>query len=97
VLSVGTHTETEEVLVVYRSLDDPELIWVRPLQMFTSEVERPGGPSPRFAREDDGRGPVALEALRWMLSKVPPVGNALRRSSLGLGLSKGPVGLRRTH
>ena len=43
VLEVARHSETEEVLVVYRSLDDPSSTWVRPLDMFTSVVEGPAG------------------------------------------------------
>jgi hypothetical protein len=48
VLSVGQHTETEELLVVYRSVDDPATVWVRPLEMFADHVEGPDGVSPRF-------------------------------------------------
>lgn len=33
VLSVGVHTETQEELVVYVSLQDGK-IWIRPLSMF---------------------------------------------------------------
>jgi hypothetical protein len=48
VLQVARHSETEEVLVVYRSLDDPATIWVRPLEMFSSVVDGPEGLLPRF-------------------------------------------------
>ena len=38
VLDVATNSETEEECVVYRSLTDGKL-WVRPLNMFLSEVD----------------------------------------------------------
>ncbi|HOO28738.1 MAG TPA: DUF1653 domain-containing protein [Lachnospiraceae bacterium] len=38
VLSVATHTETGERLVVYRSLYEPAEIYARPLEMFMSEI-----------------------------------------------------------
>jgi hypothetical protein len=47
-LSVGKHTETGELLVVYRSLDRPSRIWVRPLEMFVEPVERSDGTFARF-------------------------------------------------
>lgn len=47
-LSVAEHTETGELLAVYRALDTPDLIWVRPLEMFVEQVERPDGVYPRF-------------------------------------------------
>ncbi|AQS58644.1 DUF1653 domain-containing protein [Desulforamulus ferrireducens] len=38
VIGVAKHSETEEPLVVYRSEKDNSL-WVRPLAMFTEQVE----------------------------------------------------------
>jgi hypothetical protein len=38
VLSMARHSETEEWLVVYRPVADPESIWVRPLEMFCEMV-----------------------------------------------------------
>lgn len=49
VLSVGRHTETDELVVVYASVDDPETIWVRPLNMFLDEVVVDTTRLPRFA------------------------------------------------
>jgi hypothetical protein len=34
-LSVARHSETEELLAVYRSVEDRDTIWVRSLEMFT--------------------------------------------------------------
>ncbi|MGH2902809.1 MAG: DUF1653 domain-containing protein [Solirubrobacteraceae bacterium] len=48
-LSVAHHSETKDLLAVYRSVDDPATTWVRPLEMFSGVVERPDGTYPRFA------------------------------------------------
>ena len=48
VLGVATHSETEESLVVYRTLYGDFSLWVRPLDMFTGNVEVDGEPTPRF-------------------------------------------------
>lgn len=48
-LHIARHSETEELMAVYRPLARPESIWVRPLDMFTELVERPEGTIPRFA------------------------------------------------
>jgi hypothetical protein len=47
-LSVATHTETKEPFVVYRSVEDPDRVWVRPLEMFLDVVEGPKGACQRF-------------------------------------------------
>ena len=38
VLGVARHSETEELLVVYRTDYADRSLWVRPLQMFTEQV-----------------------------------------------------------
>ena len=50
VLGVAKHSETLEELVVYEALyDNPRsTLWVRPLAMFTEEVDRGGITQPRF-------------------------------------------------
>jgi Protein of unknown function (DUF1653) len=65
-LSVGAHTETEELLVVYRSIDEPEKIWIRPLQMFVEPVDQPCGRVPRFRPADQG---VARSQNLWSAFK----------------------------
>ena len=50
ILYIGTHTETEENMVVYCAVEYPEKIWVRPLAMFMEEVEWEGKKQPRFAK-----------------------------------------------
>ncbi len=48
VVGVATHSETEESLVVYRTLYGDFDLWVRPLDMFTGNVVLDGGLTPRF-------------------------------------------------
>ena len=50
VIHEGTHTETEERLVIYRSVKDPAVIWVRPYEMFFEMVEVDGLTVPRFTK-----------------------------------------------
>ena len=39
VTDIAVHSETEEPMVIYKSFDNPELVWCRPLSMFMSEVD----------------------------------------------------------
>lgn len=39
VIAVAKHSETLEEMVVYKHLDDDQ-IWVRPLEMFNSKVDK---------------------------------------------------------
>ena len=48
VLHTAQHSETEEVLVVYRCLYGEYGVWVRPLTMFTETVEVDGEQVARF-------------------------------------------------
>ncbi|MCG6157479.1 DUF1653 domain-containing protein [Rubinisphaera margarita] len=48
VLGVARHSETEEELVVYRTDYGDRGLWVRPLTMFTENVEFKGKQIPRF-------------------------------------------------
>ncbi len=50
VIGIAKHSETLEELVVYEALYDNDLgnLWVRPLVMFTEEVEVNGEKIPRF-------------------------------------------------
>jgi hypothetical protein len=38
VIAVGTHTETDEEVVVYYPKDSPDKVYVRPLDQFDEEV-----------------------------------------------------------
>lgn len=53
VIGEGTHTETEEKFVVYKSLYEPHTIWLRPFDMFFEPVEIDGQKIPRFAKVKD--------------------------------------------
>lgn len=49
VIDVARHSETEELLVVYRPLYGDRALWVRPLDMFVETVTVNGAKVPRFA------------------------------------------------
>lgn len=49
VIGVARHSETDELLVVYRPLYNDSGLWVRPLAMFTETVTHDGETVPRFA------------------------------------------------
>jgi hypothetical protein len=55
VLGVARDSETLQELVVYRALYGERGLWVRPLAMFMSQVERDGTTMPRFAFVGDAR------------------------------------------
>lgn len=50
VIGIARHSETLEELVVYKALyqNEGENLWVRPLKMFSEEVEIEGKIMPRF-------------------------------------------------
>ena len=48
VIGVARHSETKEELVVYRLLYGDFSYWVRPLTMFTENIELEGVITPRF-------------------------------------------------
>ncbi|MDY0206493.1 MAG: DUF1653 domain-containing protein [Pseudomonas sp.] len=49
VLSVATHSENQQQMVVYQALYGAFGLWVRPLSMFIEQVEVEGVQQPRFA------------------------------------------------
>ncbi len=57
VLGTALHTETEEIMVVYRPLYEGAIaeLFVRPVSMFLEQVEKPelGYSGPRFIRVRD--------------------------------------------
>lgn len=49
VIGVARHSEDESEYVVYRPLYGEGALWIRPLAMFTGQVEVAGKRVPRFA------------------------------------------------
>jgi len=52
VIDVARHSETEQSLVVYRTLYGDYDLWVRPLDMFVESVIVEGKAVPRFRLEE---------------------------------------------
>ncbi len=52
VIGVARHSETLDVVVVYRPLYNASGLWVRPYEMFVGTVEIDGKIMPRFAKLD---------------------------------------------
>jgi hypothetical protein len=50
VIGLARHSETREPLVVYQALYGERGLWVRPVAMFTEEIELGGKRVARFAR-----------------------------------------------
>ena len=48
VLMLAYHSETEEIMVVYRALYGDQSVWTRPSTMWLDEVERDGRKQKRF-------------------------------------------------
>lgn len=48
VLHLAHHAESEELMVVYKTLYDKEGIWVRPYEMFIEDVSLKGKTVKRF-------------------------------------------------
>jgi hypothetical protein len=48
-VGVVRHSETLEVMALYRPLYNASGLWVRPYAMFFEEIEQQGGRQPRFA------------------------------------------------
>lgn len=69
VIGVVRHSETLEEMCLYEALYPNELgrMWVRPLEMFLSDVVVDGVTKPRFA---DDAGPTPDELRRLELSKT---------------------------
>lgn len=61
---VAKHSETLEPMVVYRALYGEGALWVRPLEMFLEQVEKPEYQGPRFVRVD--RSELPSSALTFL-------------------------------
>lgn len=49
--SIGFHSETQEKMVVYRALYEDNKVWIRPYDLFVSEVNE-NGQKYRFELQD---------------------------------------------
>lgn len=47
-VGIATHSETLEPMVVYRALYGDNGLWVRPMSMWTEQIDRNGYHGPRF-------------------------------------------------
>ena len=47
IIGIGTHSETGEKLIIYKSLNDNQL-WIRPKTIFLEDVVVNGEKTPRF-------------------------------------------------
>ena len=48
-IGIATHSETEELMAVYRPLYGDRALWVRPLAMVLETIELNGEEIPRFS------------------------------------------------
>lgn len=49
VVDIAIHSENASIMVIYKSQDDPSLVWARPIEMFLSDVDKYKYP---LARQD---------------------------------------------
>lgn len=49
-LDIATHSETGELMAVYRACYNPHKLYVRPLAMWSERIDRGGYHGPRFRR-----------------------------------------------
>ncbi|MCC1495928.1 DUF1653 domain-containing protein [Alcanivorax sp. 1008] len=73
VVEVATHSETLEKVVVYRPMYGEQGLWVRPLAMFTEEVDVAGVMVPRFAWQSASPAPQAIKPPAAQAAQVQAV------------------------
>lgn len=52
VCEIARHTETDEEMVIYISLNDSGVVWARPLELWEAPVYTEDGEIPRFVEVD---------------------------------------------
>lgn len=50
VTDIAVHTESDEIMVIYKYFTDPLVTWCRPLSMFMSDVDREKYPNVKQKR-----------------------------------------------
>ena len=48
VIGEAKNSESQQMMVIYVSVDYPDVLWVRPLSMWNENVDRDGYEGPRF-------------------------------------------------
>lgn len=67
-LDFAKHSETEEIMVVYRALYGERELWVRPLSMWNEMIERDGQTYMRFVPEESGPNQVDIREFYPIIS-----------------------------
>lgn len=63
-LDFARHSETDEIMVVYRGLYGEHELWVRPLSMWNEEIERDGKRYIRFVPDEDEQKATSVKLDR---------------------------------
>lgn len=93
VIGTARHSETDELLVVYRCLYDNDSLWVRPLSMFTETVRCDGEEVPRFrlVAPDRTSGPTAAGLIASLGLARHPEGGWYRETYRAAGTIPGAL------
>lgn len=85
VIGLSRHSETMEELVVYQSLHGDFGLWVRPLSLFTGNVQIDSQEIKRFKfiRETFSHAPAELHGTRELTSSLPEGGEDVNAIPLG--------------
>jgi cupin 2 domain-containing protein len=70
VIGIARHSESQEVLVVYRQEYGDRGLWARPLSMFSETVQVDGRATPRFARLPSSSQPID-ERMQNIFADLP--------------------------
>lgn len=93
VIGTSRHSETDELMVVYRCIYDNDSLWVRPLAMFQENVTVDGGAMPRFSlvAPDSAGRPAAAELIAGLGLTRHPEGGWYRETYRATGTIPGAL------
>lgn len=91
VMSVARDSENEQQVVVYRALYGDLGVWVRPLSMFTEQIEHNGELRPRFKRLEIQSGVLEVAYLDITEGRVKEFEAAMQQASPLLAQSEGYI------